>query len=124
MELSPLGKFLQACTKDQREAFAAACGTSQVYLYQLASLVTPNPSLRLAMKIRDESARLSRRIHHPSLTLDDLLVGRIYSDAELAEVREKEAADKELRRQRAKSKRKPVESAEPAQPTFADLVNS
>ena len=124
MELSPLGKFLQACTKDQREAFAAACGTSQVYLYQLASLIEPNPSLRLALKIRDESARLSRRIHHPSLTLDDLLVGRIYTDAELEEVRAKEAANKEARKRRAR--RQDVEQAAPEakEPTFADLVGT
>lgn len=42
--VTPLLRFLRALTKEQREAFAAAVGTTTVYLYQLAAQPEPNPS--------------------------------------------------------------------------------
>jgi len=72
---TPLLQFLRALTKDQREAVAAACGTTTIYLYQLAAEKHPNPRVRLALSICAESRRLSRKIHSPPLTLPDLLVG-------------------------------------------------
>jgi hypothetical protein len=62
-------------TKEQREQVAAACGTTTLYLYQLAAEKHPNPRVRLALSICAESRRLSRKIHAPPLTVSDLLVG-------------------------------------------------
>lgn len=77
---TPLLQFLRALTKDQREAVAAACGTTTLYLYQLAAEKHPNPRVRLALAICAESRRLSRKIHSPPLTLPDLLVGASKDD--------------------------------------------
>lgn len=73
--VSPLLRFLRALTKEQREAFAAAVGTTTIYLYQLAANTEPNPRLRLALAIRDESRRIAKRVMTEPLTLEDLLVG-------------------------------------------------
>lgn len=72
---TPLLQFIRALSKDQREAVAAACGTTTHYLYQLAAEKHPNPRVRLALAICAESRRLSRKIHSPPLALTDLLVG-------------------------------------------------
>lgn len=72
---TPLLQFLRALSKDQREAVAAACGTTTIYLYQLAAEKHPNPRVRLALAICAESRRLSRKIHSPPLTVNDLLIG-------------------------------------------------
>jgi hypothetical protein len=72
---TPLLRFLRAMTKDEREAFARAVGTTAVYLYQLAAQPEPNPRLRMALAIREESRRLSKRLRAAPLTLEDLLVG-------------------------------------------------
>lgn len=74
-KVTPLLRLLRALTKDQREAFAAAVGTTTVYLYQLAAQPEPNPRLRLALAIREESRRISKRVMTEPLTLEDLLVG-------------------------------------------------
>ncbi|GEM_PF-3523372 len=72
---TPLLQFLRALTKEQREAVANTCGTTTTYLYQLAAEKHPNPRVRLALAICAESRRLSRKIHSPPLTIDDLLGG-------------------------------------------------
>lgn len=72
---SPLLTFLRALSKEQREQVAAACGTTTLYLYQLAAEKHPNPRVRLAMSICAESRRLSRKVHSQPLTIADLTVG-------------------------------------------------
>lgn len=73
--ITPLLRFLRCMTKEQREAFAAAVGTTTVYLYQLAGQATPNPQLRLAKAIVKESNRIAKKIMAQPLTYDDLLTG-------------------------------------------------
>lgn len=73
--VTPLLRFLRALTPEQREAVAAACGTTTIYLYQLAAAKHPNPRVRLALAICAESRRLSRRTHSAPLTVHDLTVG-------------------------------------------------
>lgn len=74
----PLLRFIRALSSDEREAFAAAVGTTVGYLNQLVGLPAPNPNLRMALAIEAESHRLSRQIHGlVPLSLQDLLVGRI-----------------------------------------------
>lgn len=73
--VTPLLRLLRALTKEQREAFASAVGTTTVYLYQLAAQPEPNPRLKLALAIREESRRIAKRAMTQPLTLEDLLVG-------------------------------------------------
>jgi hypothetical protein len=73
--VTPLLRFLRALTPEQREQLAQTCGTTVIYLYQLAAAQHPNPRVRLALAICAESRRLSRRAHSPPLKIDDLLVG-------------------------------------------------
>lgn len=80
--VTPMLRFLRALsTKDEKEAFAAAVGTTYTYLHQLAAQPEPNPRLRLALDIVKESRRLTRpgpkgpRVVAEPLTLEDLLVG-------------------------------------------------
>jgi hypothetical protein len=76
MKITPLLGFLRAFpTKADRQEFADACGTTEVYLYQLAAAIEPNPRLRLAMAIVRESKLRARKLMTRSLTLEDLLVG-------------------------------------------------
>lgn len=74
-KVTPMLRFLRALTKDQREAFAAAVGTTTVYLYQLAAQPEPNPRLQLALAITKESRRIAHKAATTPLTLEDLLVG-------------------------------------------------
>lgn len=74
-KVTPLLGFLRALSKDQREAFAAAVGTTTVYLYQLAAQTEPNPRLRLALAITHESRRIAHKVKATPLTLEDLLAG-------------------------------------------------
>jgi hypothetical protein len=74
-KVTPLLRFLRAMTSEQRENVARACGTTVVYLYQLAAAEHPNPRVKLALAICAESRRLSRKLHSAALTLPDLLVG-------------------------------------------------
>jgi hypothetical protein len=73
--VTPLLRFLRALTPEQREKLAEACGTTVVYLYQLAAAKNPNPRVRLALALCAESRRLSRKVHSSPLTVEDLTVG-------------------------------------------------
>lgn len=73
--VTPMLRFMRAMTKEQQEAFAAAVGTTRVYLYQLAGQEEPNPRLRLALNIVKESHRIHKRLMTQPLELEDLLVG-------------------------------------------------
>lgn len=73
--ITPLLRFIRALDADQRKAFAAAVGTTEGYLYQLAAAPVPNPRLRLAMLLVAESKRLSKKVMTAPLTFEDLLVG-------------------------------------------------
>lgn len=75
--IPPLLRFLRSMTKEQREAFAAATGTTVVYLYQLAGSANPNPALQLAHRIVKES----------NLHADGRITARVY-DATVEERRE------------------------------------
>lgn len=74
---TPLLRFLRAMGPDTqlKEQFAADCGTTLLYLYQLAGQAKPNPSLRLAMALRQHSERLGKELRTPGLSFDDLLIG-------------------------------------------------
>jgi hypothetical protein len=72
---TPLLGLLRALEPEQRQAFAQAVGTTVVYLYQLAAQPLPNPRLRLALAICEESKKYAEKRMTPVLTLDDLLVG-------------------------------------------------
>jgi DNA-binding XRE family transcriptional regulator len=74
-KVTPMLRFMRAMTKEQQEAFAAAVGTTRVYLYQLAAQEFPNPKLRLSLAIVKETNRLSKKLMTAPLTLEDLLVG-------------------------------------------------
>jgi hypothetical protein len=74
--VTPLLRFLRALTKEQRKQFATECGTTEVYLYQLAAQPAPNPQLKLALALVDHSKRYARRVMTDPLALQDLLVGR------------------------------------------------
>lgn len=74
-KVTPLLRFLRAMTKEQQEAFAFAVGTTTNYLYQMAAQEEPNPRLRMALAIREESRKLSKKLMCEPLTLEDLLVG-------------------------------------------------
>lgn len=73
--VTPLLRFIRALDADQRKAFAAAVGTTEGYLYQLAAAPVPNPRLRLAKLIVEETKRLGKKVMSAPLTYDDLLVG-------------------------------------------------
>lgn len=76
---TPLLKYLRALAGEDREKFAEACGTKVVYLYQMAGQAVPNPRLRLAKAICEQSTVFLKRIpkvmRQQALTYDDLLVG-------------------------------------------------
>lgn len=75
MKITPLQTFLRALDHEQKEQFAQAVGTTRVYLHQLASAEHPNPRLRLALALVEESKKLSRKVMSPPLSLPDLLTG-------------------------------------------------
>ncbi len=74
-KVTPMLRFLRALTKEQRDAFANAVGTTTTYLYQLAAQPEPNPRLKFALAVRDESRKYAKRAMTEALTLEDLLVG-------------------------------------------------
>lgn len=51
--------------------------TTKVYLYQLAGNAMPNPTLRLAKAIVEQSRVLGPRVNERPLTYEDLLVGKL-----------------------------------------------
>jgi hypothetical protein len=73
--ITPLLRFLRALNVEQQTAFAESVGTTRVYLYQLAAQPAPNPRLRLALALVNESKRVGKKVMQSPLTLDDLLVG-------------------------------------------------
>lgn len=73
--VTPLLRFLRAMTPEQKKELADACGTTMVYLYQLAAQPWPNPRLRLAKMLVEESKRLRRKLMTEPLSYDDLLIG-------------------------------------------------
>lgn len=79
--ITPLLRFLRALDADQKVQFAAACGTTYNYLYQLAAQHEPNPRLRTAKAMVEESRKYARKAMTPPLTYDDLLVGAPRPDA-------------------------------------------
>lgn len=73
---TPLLRMLRALSPEQRSALADACGTTVVYLYQLATQPHPNPRLRLAQALVHEAKGLRRRrVGIDPLTFDALLIG-------------------------------------------------
>lgn len=78
---TPLLKYLRALASEDREKFAEACGTKVVYLYQLAGQAAPNPRLRLAKALVEQSEtflkRIPRVMRQSALSYEDLLVGAL-----------------------------------------------
>ncbi|RVU45330.1 hypothetical protein [Rubrivivax rivuli] len=75
-KITPLLRFLRAFPgKPERKAFAEACETTELYLYQIAAQPYPNPRLRLALALVRESKKIARKLMTQPLTLEDLLVG-------------------------------------------------
>lgn len=72
---TPLLAFLRALDKESRDQFAAACGTTPTYLYQLAARERPNPQLSLAMALVAESRKHARKWMTEPLTFEGLLKG-------------------------------------------------
>lgn len=58
-----------------KQEFAEACGTTLPYLYQLCAKEEPNPTLKLAMALVEQSAVFGKNHRLRPLTFDDLLVG-------------------------------------------------
>lgn len=83
--ITPLLRFLRALDArargpngtviNQKKQFAAECGTTLFYLYQLAAQENPNPTLRLAKAIVQRSRAWSAKVMTDPLEMDDLLVG-------------------------------------------------
>ena len=80
MAISPLLSFMRALSPQQKKDFVAACETTYVYMHQLATAPRPNPALRLAKSIVEESKKLSRKVMPAPLTYDDLLFETIRND--------------------------------------------
>ena len=73
---TPLLGFLRGLGDLQtKREFAAECGTTLPYLYQLCAKEEPNPTLRLAMALVDKSAEYGKNRRLRPLTFDDLIVG-------------------------------------------------
>ena len=88
--VTPLLRFIRALKAAEREtgtdyfslflkALTPTHGkpTTKVYLYQLAGNVLPNPTLRLAKAIVEQTRVLGPRINERPLTYEDLLVGKL-----------------------------------------------
>ncbi len=74
---SPLLRFLRAMPDDNcRDVLAEACGTTRLYLYQLAAQEVPNPRLRLAVALCEQSRIWGAALQVPPLTIEGLLEGR------------------------------------------------
>lgn len=88
--VTPLLRFIRALKDAEKETetkfldqFLAALAptngkkTTRVYLYQLAGNELPNPTLRLAKAIVEQSRVFGPRVNARPLTYEDLLVGCI-----------------------------------------------
>lgn len=88
--VTPLLRFIRALRDAEKESdtkfldlFLASLlptngkPTTKLYLYQLAGKELPNPTLRLAKAIVEQSRVLGPRVNTRSLTYEDLLVGCI-----------------------------------------------
>lgn len=73
---TPLLLFIRGLGDLQtKREFAEACGTTLPYLYQLCAKEEPNPTLRLAMNLVEQSAQFGKNHRLRPLTFDDLLIG-------------------------------------------------
>lgn len=70
----PISRFLSELPMEERKAFAERVGTTLNYLSQLPT--DPNPSLRLAVLIERESARIARSKGIDPVSIEELLVRR------------------------------------------------
>lgn len=70
---SKLLTLLRALTVEQRADFAARCGTSPNYLYQVAGSEPANPRASLALAIEDASRLFNKRYGTPIVTVRDLV---------------------------------------------------
>lgn len=73
--ITPLLRFLRELEPDQKKQFAKDCGTTLLYLYQIAAQKEPNPTLRLAFAIVKNSHWYGSKAMAKPLTLEDLIVG-------------------------------------------------
>lgn len=93
--VTPLLSFiraLQAASKDSGRDYLAMFldaltpthgkPTTRIYLYQLAGNPMPNPNLRLAKAIVEQTRVFGPRIGAKSLSYEDLLVGKTVSSRE------------------------------------------
>ena len=89
-DVTPLLRFIRALKDAEKEneteffdQFVAALTptngkkTTKVYLYQLAGNKLPNPTLRLAKAIVEQSRVFGPRVSARPLTYEDLLIGCI-----------------------------------------------
>lgn len=84
-QITPLLRFLRALDArargphgtviNQKKQFAEECGTTLLYLYQLAAQKHPNPTLRLAMLLVARSRAWASKVMTDPLEIEDLLVG-------------------------------------------------
>jgi hypothetical protein len=74
-KITPLLRFLRALNVEQQHEFAAAVGTTRVYLYQLAGQPAPNPRLRMAMALVAESKKWGKKFMTAPLSFEDLIEG-------------------------------------------------
>lgn len=68
-----LAQWLREATQDERERVAALVGTSQNYLYQLASN-RREPKVSLALRIAAATKEVARR-GLPAISIEDLAPG-------------------------------------------------
>ena len=74
-KVTPLLRFLRALDADQKRDLAARCGTTYVYLYQLAGREWPNPELDFAAALVHASRIVGRKAKVKPLQYEDLLIG-------------------------------------------------
>ena len=90
VEVTPLLSFIRELNivPERLEAFVASLelvngkATTGTYLYQLAGNPVPNPTLRLAAAIVQQSRAFAHAMDVPPLSYEDLLVGQLSRAAE------------------------------------------
>jgi hypothetical protein len=72
--VTPLLAPLRAFTDEERAEFAKLSGTSESYLYQMATCKRPTPSARKALRIEDASKAMHKRTKHrtPIVSMRDI----------------------------------------------------